>query len=87
MNNFTTVKMYDSKIVTIIIVLESTKINMICFFVVEWIDGQGETDVQLTVSLSTFGKKEDQQFPDEPNPDDKKEKPRDAIFLDYQLPI
>ena len=39
-----------------------------------WRDGHRGTDRQLTVSLSTFGEKEDQQLPDEPHSDDEKEK-------------
>ncbi len=48
-----------------------------------WKDGQRGTDRKLTVSLSAFGKKEDQQLPDEPNPDNEKEKDslREAVGL------
>lgn len=40
------------------------------------LDGWMDTEAlrQLTVSLSAFGKQEDQQLPDEPHPGDKKEK-------------
>ncbi len=45
-----------------------------CYVLAGWIDGQIGTDRWLTVPLSTFGKKEDQQLPDEPHPDDEREK-------------
>ncbi len=56
---------------------------------VGWKDGQRGTDRKLTVSLSAFGKKEDQQLPDEPNPDNEKEKEnlREAVGLNTQLQI
>ena len=65
----------------IIKVLESTKAWGRCvMYQAGWRDGHRGTDRQLTVSLSTFGEKEDQQLPDEPHSDDEKEKEEQSQF-------